>query len=182
MSYDLLFVRVRPNETAEEVATRDRDDQPLGPADPEKEAVKQRMAAALLSLDKGLKRFVFEFAKVAKLRKISLEQARQEFRHIELNDDKSGIQVMLFDDEAAITVPYWHEGGMAADVFRRMMALAAVITRESGLVAYDPQLGKAIDPVADIEQMVATYGAMVATMTAHRQQHSRQSKPWWKFW
>jgi hypothetical protein len=182
MSYDLLFVRVQPNETAEEVATRDRDDQPLGPADPEKDAVKQRMAAALLSLDKGLKRFVFEFAKVAKLRKISFEQARQEFRHVELNDDKTGIQITLFDDEAAITVPYWHDSAVATAVFKRMTAQAAVITRESGLVAYDPQLGKAIDPVADFERMVATYGTMVATMTAHRQQHSRQGKPWWKFW
>ena len=181
MSYGLLFVRVRSNETAGDVATRDRDD-PLGPVDPQKEVVKQRLATALLSLDKSLKRFAFDFAKIAKLRKISLEQARQEFRHVELNDDKTGIQITLFDDEAAITVPYWHDSAVATAVFKRIMAQAAVITRESGLVAYDPQLGKAINPVADIEQMVATYGSMVAAMTAHRQQHLRQGKPWWKFW
>src|SRR5215510_10718630 len=108
MSYDLRLLRVGPGETAEDVAMRDVEETPFGPLDSQKEAMKRRVAAALIAADKSLKPFEFDYKKIAKTLKISAEQARHRMRHIELNDDATGIQIMLFDDEAAVTVPYWH--------------------------------------------------------------------------
>src|SRR5262245_19510859 len=121
MSYDLRLVRVGPGETAEVVAMRDVEETPFGPLDPQKEAMKKRAAEALLAADKDLKLFEFDHRKIAKSLKISIEQARHRMRHIELNDDATGIQIMLFDDEAAVTVPYWHDGERARTAFARML-------------------------------------------------------------
>ncbi|MCM2422825.1 hypothetical protein [Streptomyces sp. RKAG293] len=57
----------------------------------------------------------------------------------ELNHD-GGIQLSVFGEEVSITVPYWHSGDQAASVFSKILALAAVVERETGRTAYDPQV------------------------------------------
>ncbi|MFJ9590493.1 hypothetical protein [Streptomyces acidicola] len=38
-----------------------------------------------------------------------------------------------------ITVPYWHAGNDASVVLSKVFALAAIVEKETGLTAYDPQ-------------------------------------------
>lgn len=157
----------------------DDDEATIGAPDAAKEAVKRRAADALTAADPSLRPFVFDYAEIARIRRIPIEQARRDHRHIELNDERSGLQILLFDDSAAIAVAYWHRGAKAEDVFRRILALVQIISRETGLVAYDPQLGAVIDSEAQFEHMVATYSPMVGQLQELKRAATR---PWWKFW
>jgi hypothetical protein len=103
-------------------------------------------------------------------------------RHIELNDDATGIQIMLFDDEAAVTVPYWHSGEKAKATFARMLEHVRIIARETGFVGFDPQSEQVIDPDADLELMVGMYTPMVRQLHGEAESGSPAKKPWWKFW
>jgi hypothetical protein len=180
MSYDLHLVRPRPGQAIEEIAMADDEDgPPAGPPDPAKEAVKRHTADTLLAADPSLRPFVFDYAEIARIRGISLEQARRDHRHIELNDDRAGIQIMLCDDSAYVTVPYWHDGAKANDVFRRILECVRIIARETGFVAYDPQIGEVIDPDIKIAKMVAAYVPMVSQL---RDMKREATRPWWKFW
>jgi hypothetical protein len=180
MSYDLQLVKVGPDERAEDVAMRDEEDGPLGPPDSQKEALKRRLSEALVAADKALKPFRFDHKKIAQIRKIPVEQARQDVRHIELTDEANGIQIVLFDDQAAITVPYWHSGETARRVFERILGHIRIIARESGYVAFDPQLGKVIDPDADLDLMLTAYEPIVQQLKTEMAPHTK--RPWWKFW
>ncbi|CAK7287862.1 hypothetical protein ACNFR7_30630 [Streptomyces sp. RM1] len=51
----------------------------------------------------------------------------------------TGIGLCVFGDEVGITVPYWHAGDRAAIVLGQVSALAAIVEKETGLTAYDPQ-------------------------------------------
>ena len=64
----------------------------------------------------------------------------------ELSQSGTGIDLSVFGDEVTITVPYWHAGDEAAKVLRDVFALAAVVEKETGLTAYDPQVER---PVAE---------------------------------
>ena len=176
-----MLFKPRAGEPPEETAMRDREEGPLSPPDPEKEALKQKVAKALVEHDKTLEVFKFDYREIARIRKMTIEQARQEFRHIELNDESTGMQITLFDDEASISVPYWHQGEKAQTVFRRMLDNAAVICREAGYVVFDPQSESVIDPGAEPEEMVGVYTSQVGQLRADTAVKSTR-RPWWKFW
>ncbi|MGX1545523.1 hypothetical protein [Streptomyces adustus] len=57
----------------------------------------------------------------------------------DLSHSGTGIGLSVFGDEVSITVPYWHAGDEAAVVLGLVSALAAVVEKETGLTAYDPQ-------------------------------------------
>ena len=182
MSYDLHLLRPRPGESVEETATRDADeDSPASPPDPQKEELKRRVAAALISQDKALAIFRFDYKEIARLQKISVADAQLRFRHIELNDDATGIQITLLDDEAGVTVPYWHTGEKAQAVLRRLLAHADTICKETGFVAYDPQLGRVVTS-ADLDAVAAVYVAQVHALRDRYPSAAKSKRPWWKFW
>ncbi|MEV5436521.1 hypothetical protein AB0K80_10860 [Streptomyces sp. NPDC052682] len=58
----------------------------------------------------------------------------------ELSHPGTGIQLSVLGDEVSITVPYWHAGDAAAAVLGKVFALSAVVEKETGLTAYDPQV------------------------------------------
>ena len=70
--------------------------------------------------------------------------ARHDTReHIEITN-ADAVQVSLYPEEAAITVPYWHEGERAAAVMARMQEYAALLTEQGGFSFYDPQTGETV--------------------------------------
>ena len=115
MSYDFrLFMPqpgVAPLATAQAEPDEEADEINPGAPVPAKEARKQSIAAALMKANPELEIFPFWFGEIAKFRGVSVEEAKVHFRHIELNAraDGNGIQIMLFDDAASLTVPYWHK-------------------------------------------------------------------------
>ncbi|MFJ3304697.1 hypothetical protein ACIPSA_16535 [Streptomyces sp. NPDC086549] len=72
------------------------------------------------------------------LGEVQLTEYEQESRDLSRSD--TGIHLSLFGDEVSITVPYWHTGHDAAVVLGKVFALAAVVEKETGLTAYDPQV------------------------------------------
>ena len=179
MGYDIQLVRPRPGQAIEDIAMADEDGPPSGPRDPAKEVVKQRVAKALVAADPALKSFAFGYAEIARIRSISIEQAEREHRDVELNDETTGLQIMLSDDGAGVSVPYWHSGPEGDDVLRRMLACVRIIARETGFVAFDPQVGEVIDPDVELARMVATHARMVDHV---REMKRGAARPWWKFW
>jgi hypothetical protein len=163
MSYDFRLIRSKENEDTL-VTVRSESFLPTTPPDPSKEALKRRVADALIAHNQQLQVYKFDFDEIAKFEKISLDEARLKFRHLELNgpeDERSGIQIKLFDDEASVTVPFWHEGEEAAEIFHEIRTYLNIIRRETGYLIFDPQLGRMIDSSVGIEDSLASYaGAM----------------------
>jgi len=62
-----------------------------------------------------------------------------------LSHDGTGIELYVYGGEVGVTVPYWHTGEGAESVIGRIAALAAVVEKETGLTAYDPQSGHPLD-------------------------------------
>ena len=125
-----------------------------------------------------------EFA-IAKLQKITVEQARLKYRYLELNgleEDSNGIRITLFDDEASVTVPFWHEGDKAAETFREIWCYLEIISREAGYLSYDPQIDRILDPSASFDEALACYSGALRQMNEALSASGAERKPWWKSW
>ncbi len=120
-----------------------------------------------------------------KLQKISVEEARLKFRHLELNGPEegcNGIQITLFDDEASVTVPFWHEGNKAAETFREIWSYLEIICREAGYLIYDPQVDRVFDASAGFDDALACYTGTMQQIRKTLPGDSAKRRPWWKFW
>ncbi|WP_225834196.1 hypothetical protein [Streptomyces sp. NK08204] len=78
----------------------------------------------------------------ALLGEVEITQYEQESR--DLSHSGTGIDLSVFSDEVTITVPYWHAGDDAAVVLGQVSTLAAIVEKETGLTAYDPQTERAL--------------------------------------
>ena len=185
MSYDFRLFKQRPGEDALVTAKADSDGLPTTPPDPQKEALKRRVADALIARNSQLHVFQFDYDAVAKSQKISVEEAHLKFRHLELNgpeEDCNGIQITLFDDEASVTVPFWHEGDKAADTFRGIWSYLEIISREAGYLIYDPQIDRVLDPSAGFDDALSCYTGAMRQIHKTLPASGTERSPWWKFW
>jgi hypothetical protein len=87
---------------------------------------------------------------------------------------------MLFDDEASVTVPYWHQGPAARQVFEEIWSYLEIIEREGGFFTYDPQIERVLDLKRDFEAVFICYDR-VGRDVAERLPAQRK-KRWWEFW
>ena len=159
MSYDFRLCLPRNGRRSEEIATADEESIAISDPVPAKEERKQRVAGALIAKNPSLQPFCFSFEAIAKSEKISVEEAKGKHRHIELNgpEGSNGIQITLFDDEASVTVPYWHQGEQARRVFEEIWDYLEIIQRNGGYFTYDPQIGRVLDLPADFVASLACY-------------------------
>jgi hypothetical protein len=162
MSYDfMLFVPqpgVDPLITAQAELEEDEGTNPVPPV-PAKEARKNALATELMKANPALKVFPFEFDKIAKHLGISIEDARMQFRHLELNgaEDGNGIQLMLYDNRASVTVPYWHKGQKAKAVFEEIWNYFRIMQSGAGYHIYDPQMERLVDLRTDLADATRSY-------------------------
>ncbi len=185
MSYDFRLFKGRANEDALDIARANSDCFPMSLPDPQKEALKRKVADALIEQNSKLQVFQFDYEAVAKSQKISVEDARLKFRYLELNgpmENCTGIQITLYDDEAAVTVAFWHQGDKAASIFREIWNYLNIISREAGYLIYDPQLDRIVDPSAGFEDALACYAAAMREIHPTLPGDGGEKKPWWKFW
>jgi hypothetical protein len=94
----------------------------------------------------------------------------------------NGIQITLFDDEASVTVPYWHGGDKAADTFREIWSYLEIISREAGYQIYDPQLDRILEPSAGFGDSLSSYCGVMERINETLPASDAEKKPWWKFW
>ncbi len=137
MSYDLLFKR---SKTLKPLTAKQTD----------------ALVASLRKIAPGLKPFKFDFPAIAKSLKISLAQARKQFSHVELNDNKTGIQMMITAKVAEITIPYSLSPRKAKQTFKTIGKIGSQLVA-AGFVCKDPQLGKKIDFAKDVAAMIDAY-------------------------
>ena len=187
MSYDFKLFRPRAGQDPNIPARADSNGLPTTPADPKKEALKRQVADALIAHNSQLEVFQFHYEEIAKFRNISIDEAHLKYRHLEINgpaEDGNGIQITLFDDEASVTVPFWHEGEQAAETFREIWSYLEIIFREAGYLVYDPQLDRVFDPSKDFDNALSSYTGTVQAVneTFPIDDNGTEKKPWWKFW
>jgi hypothetical protein len=77
--------------------------------------------------------------------------------HIDEGANGNGIQISLFPDEVGITVPYWHEGDAAREVFQQIWDYLGVVQQMTHYVIFDPQLGRLVELEEDYEEVLAAY-------------------------
>jgi hypothetical protein len=159
MSYGLDLVRLPsgedPTEAYKKLAAAKESQMaagppPPGPADPRKEQAKQRLAAALRARHPSLELAQPNYAARAKLHSISVEEARERFRYLELNDTPHGIQVLLFDDAAGASFSFGGPPDECRQALQLLWDCLLILTREGGFSVYDTQLGKVLDLDADM--------------------------------
>jgi hypothetical protein len=145
VSYDLQLFRALDGESTDTALARIEaaacsDELNPGPVVPGVEAAKRKLADSLIQHMPSLRRFAFDYQQIAQIENIDETEARRKCRHIELNQDDFGLQVMLEDETATVTRPYWHEGEEADTAFRALWQCLAVLRKEAGYFIYDPQL------------------------------------------
>lgn len=58
---------------------------------------------------------------------------------LELSHNGTGLDLAILGDEISLSVPYWHAGERATQVLHIVSAIVAIVERETGLIAFDPQ-------------------------------------------
>lgn len=181
MSYDLQFFTPRAGVSVRDIVGDD-DGPARGKRNPTVEAKKRKLADALLAHDARLELLEHDFDAIAKLHKMRVDEAYERIRHIELADmtkESSGIQIVLFDDGAALTIPYWHNGDAAHRVLEEAWGMIEIICRDTGYEVFDPQLDRVID-VNAFDDVLRSYTGTTQRMEALIGRAPK--KPWWKFW
>jgi GNAT superfamily N-acetyltransferase len=163
LTYDFRLLKPGPGENPEVTARRDPDEVSSGSLEPQKEALKRRVANELVAANLKLRIDELPYGRIAAFEHISEEVARRKYRQVELNGPEggSGLQVVLRDDEALVMVPLWHEGKKAAEVFREVWSCLELIRRATNYLCYDPQLGHMFEITAGETVALARYEELV---------------------
>lgn len=132
----------------------------------------------------SLQPFPFDYQQIAAVENVDETEARRRWRHIELNEDEFGLQLMLEDETASAALPYWHVGQKAQAALRAMFGCVAVLQNEAGYFIYDPQLDRVMDLASEGDFSAALDRYLSVKEAAERaiNEDVARQKPWWKFW
>ena len=189
MSYDIYLFEPIPGkdhtETIDYHLNDEAEDINPGPPDEATEEKKKIVANSLLSFNNDLEIFQFGFDEIAKIENISIDDAKIKYRHLEINgpDDGNGIQITIYDKSASLTVPYWHTGEKAKDVFDEILEYLRIFQKVSGYIIYDPQIESIIDLAEHHQIMLNSYvGVTDEVQSEGFVEKLKEKSPWWKFW
>jgi hypothetical protein len=171
MSYDLHLFRPPPGVDLRAAGKHSFQHEGDGPATPESEARKQRLAAALVAHD-------------PRLHVLPPDDGWPRDSPIppplELHaTDGSGIHVVLFDRTAAVELPY----ARGETVWEQARGYLRVLEEAGGFRTWDPQTGDIVDTgAAPPSAPHAGYqrGSALAGEILRRADQPR--RPWWKRW
>jgi hypothetical protein len=184
MSYDLTLFRPKPGIPIEEAAQKFMEEEEANAANatPPDAATKDRMRALATAL-------------VSKFPSLNMSDHTDDAHsNVELDrsDAQNGIQISIFPDTAAITVPYWHTKEEADAVMKEIWDYLRVLEKVGEYRTYDPQLDRVLDLEKDYTEALTVYGGTsekIPTMMGKPSQEIlskiskyHDNKPWWKFW
>jgi hypothetical protein len=150
MSYDLTFLRKNDDQSWDEAL----------------EALEERVELDADSGSPDVQAWAHIVAEARQfLGDVELHQSATFF---ELDHESTGIQVSLYGDEAAITVPYWYAGADAESVVGLIYQLGLIVERHTGLVGYDGQVGLAVAEASARPQLAVSCFDQVAESFARR--------------
>lgn len=184
MSYDIYLYKSKSGQPDVDEANDILDELESGQTVQDSEDLKQKICKALIEVNPRLSPFVFDYHDIARLQKISVEEARQKFNHIELNtpEDDIATQIIIYDNCVTLTIPYWYSGDKATNLFDTINHYLKIIHKTSGFFVYDPQTGSAFNPLEKSLEGQNIYEQGSAHIDKLRNESNVQTKPWWKFW
>ena len=174
MSYTFHLLPPRADGDLRSSARLEKDDGAFVAVDPAKEAMKMRIAEALVARYPGLE--------------VSREgygrDAPSRMRCFEINDlgeDSFGVQIQLFDDEAFVTVPFWHTGEKAAACFAQVWDLMRILCSVAGYAVFDEQMDRALEDGEKFDTALGVYTKSMTRVSRDPELGGRKpAKPWWK--
>ncbi len=184
MSYDLLCYPSKSG-TVDKSEAQDFDSIEGSNADAPLRSNKQKVVSALVHSNPRLEPFLFDYPQIAKLDRISEEEARRKYSHVELNapEGDPAIQLTIYDDRVDITIPYWYGAGESASVFAQLFAYLRIIRETAGYFVYDPQTDSAFDPLLIESLDHETYDrVMLKIPDIVSGSRKTKTRAWWKFW
>jgi hypothetical protein len=94
---------------------------------------------------------VFDYSKIADSPKISKEQARLRFSHIEMNPPEGELVILatIFEGHVAYSIPYWYEDARADHAFSQLLTYLKAVRETAGFLTCDPQSNRAFDPLSE---------------------------------
>jgi hypothetical protein len=158
-TYFFLLFLPKLGKSKEEIATSPKHLILLSEPVERKERRKKWLKEELLGLPLGFECRQFDYRAIASCQGMSLENAVKLFRHVELNsvDQNEGIQIRIYDDEAVVTIPSWHNDASLRAVFADIWNCLLILEREGGFFTYDPQLEMCIDLAKGFERSMERY-------------------------
>jgi hypothetical protein len=147
------------------------------PVNPDEQNTQRQLASALVSRYPTLKIFEPDAVKLAHKRHIDLDEARRRFNYLQLTEEEFGIQITLFHDTAAITIPFWRlDRERAEQTLRAAWDCLRTLELDGGFSTYDTQQGRFLDLSSDFETVLNGYAGMSRTVD------KTLRKPRWEFW
>jgi hypothetical protein len=146
-------------------------------------ATKLKIAGALISYNPRLEGEGFEYDELAKLLGTTIEEAREQFDHMELNTPEGDLntQITIFDNIVSFEVPYLYRGAEADEVFANIDRYTKIIAHAAGYFVYDPQTGHVYDPSSTDFEGVQVYKRQAGEKVEVRVPVTA-NKRWWKIW
>ena len=169
MSYDLTLFRVPKGvdpdeawddwirETESRILARSEGVDDLGPINSAKEQFKKQLATALVTRHPSLELFTPDYAKIAKVRAIDEAEARRRFRSLELNEERLGIQITLFDNSAGISLSSNGRGDQAQEALRLVWDCLQILQPQGVYAIHDSQVGKVLNLDSDFAMVLRRY-------------------------
>jgi hypothetical protein len=163
MSYDLYLFHSKPGSddlhTIREILEDDEESEFIdnSPVDPIVEAKKKEIATKLTSRYSNFKMASPDYAKIAQYLDITEDEARLKHRHIEIDALDIGLQIILSEHRADITLPYWHSGDKAHSAMKQIWQTLEILENECQFITYDPQLDKILNLKTDYKLVEVGY-------------------------
>jgi hypothetical protein len=124
----------------------------------------ERIVTALVCQLPSLTLYEHDYASLAELESICLREASH-YKDLELTDSNLGLQITLFDNTAAIAIPFWPlEEERARNALSAAWICLRVLESEGGFSTYDPQVGRVLNLDSDFEAIVQVYRGMLNTV------------------
>ncbi len=154
-------------------------------ADPK---IKFEISGNLLKHNPSLESIRFDYDEIAELHEITVEEAREAFNHIELNEhgEEVATQITIFNNNVSIDVPFSRSMEAVETAFDKINIYTKIIGRTAGYFVYDPQTGDVYDPQQVDFDALMVYARMAGIGTivkteAPKEGEPAPKKPWWKF-
>ncbi len=93
----------------------------------------------------------------------------------------SGAQIRMSGDEFGITVPPTFSSATATAVWNDLWTVIKALHQE-GYAAYDPQLGRILNPEHDLDAVIGKYSGPTPERQTATAAPAAPQKPWWKLW
>lgn len=182
MSYDIYLYKSKSGRPDLGEANACLDDSENRNSDSGLKDLKKQILKALLDFNPRLEVFKFDYAEIARHQKISVEEAKRQFNYIEINtpDEDLATQITIYDNNVALTIPFWYSGDKAQDLFKTVDQYLKIIHKASGYFVYDPQTESVYNPSDKSFDGLQTYESGSAYID--KLCTDTQTNPWWKFW